>query len=591
MKDKIIIANASGFWGDEAAAVKRQVEGGPIDYLTMDYLAEITMIILGRQKAKSEDLGYAADFVSHVGSVLDTIVERDIRVIANAGGMNPGACARALSHLMEERGVSLPVAVVDGDDLMPRLNDLVEAGQTFPHLETGEPAGERLQSVNTANAYVGARPIVGALEQGARIVITGRTYDAASIVAPFVYEFGWQWDDWNKLASALLAGHLAECGAQATGGNFSLWKEVSSFENFGYPLIEAEPDGSFVLTKHPGTGGRVDRRTATEQILYEIGDPRRYRSPDVDADFTSFTLADEGKDRVRVKGTRGRAPGSKLKVSMTYESGFKATAGLIVSGPDVIAKAEKFAEIFWSRVGTEFDDYRTDFVGYNGCWGDAVRSGGEPPEIWVRFAARSSDQKRLARFARELAGVALAGPPGVCGAGGRPHISPAFGFWPTLIGREHVTARMAIEGGGADFPADLGEVDDMDVAASDEVVSAPASGATETVPLSTIAFARSGDKGDAANIGVAAKHPKFFPVILREVTSERVQKYFHSTIKGPVSRYELANLDALNFFCRNALGGGGTISLLVDAQGKTLSQGLLCMPIDVETDLLAELNS
>jgi hypothetical protein len=587
VREKVIIANASGFWGDEAAAVRRQVLGGPIHYLTMDYLAEITMIILGRQKAESEAAGYARDFVSHVGGVFDEIVARGITVIANAGGMNPGACARAVEEIMERKGVRLPIAVVDGDDLMPNLQQLAKEGVDFCHLDTGDPIGDRLARVNSANAYIGAKPIVSALAKGARIVITGRTYDAASVVAPMVYEFGWSWEDWDKLAAALLAGHMIECGAQVTGGNYSLWRDVASYEEMGYPLVEAEPDGSFTVTKHPRTGGIVNRSTVTEQVLYEIGDPRAYASPDVVADFTSFRLEESGPDRVRVANVRGRPPSDSLKVSMTYEAGYKLSASVIVSGPDAIAKAKKFAEIYWPRVRGELIEKRTDLIGYSGCWGESGAPAVEPNEIVLRFSARSADPKTLGAMARELAGIALAGPAGICGAGGRPQVSPAFGYWPALIPRSKVTARLWMAGEREDHPCASGpSVPQTSAPDTEGVAAAPRPARTTRVPLGRVAFGRSGDKGDNANIGIAARRPELYPELLREVTAERVAAFYASNVSGPVTRYRLDNLCAMNFLLRGALGGGGTTSLLVDAQGKTLAQGLMNMQVDVASELL-----
>jgi hypothetical protein len=587
VRDKVIIANASGFWGDEAAAVRRQVLGGPIHYLTMDYLAEITMIILGRQKAESEAAGYARDFVTHVDGVFDEIVARDITVIANAGGMNPGGCARAIEEIMERKGVRLPIAVVDGDDLMPNLRELAAEGVDFLHLDTGEPIGERLARVNSANAYIGAKPIVSALAKGARIVITGRTYDAASVVAPMVYEFGWSWEDWDKLAAALLAGHMIECGAQVTGGNYSLWRDVASYEQMGYPLVEAEPDGSFTVTKHPGTGGAVNASTVTEQVLYEIGDPRAYASPDVVADFTSFRLEPNGPDRMRVTGVRGRPPSDLLKVSMTYEAGFKLSASVIVSGPEAVAKAKKFAEIYWPRVRGDFIEKRTDLIGYSGCWGESGAPRVEPNEVVLRFSARALDPKALGAMARELAGIALAGPAGICGAGGRPQVSPAFGYWPALIPRSKVTARMWMGGKGEEHPCASGPWAPLTSDPEEGgVAAAPRPARTTRVPLGRVAYGRSGDKGDNANIGIAALRPDLYPELLREVTAERVAAFYSSHVTGPVTRYRLDNLCAMNFLLRGALGGGGTTSLLVDAQGKTLAQGLLNMQIDVASELV-----
>jgi hypothetical protein len=585
MKDRITIANASGYWGDEGAAIARQVRGGPIDYLTMDYLAEITMIILARQKAQSEEAGFARDFVAYLRPLMKEIAEKGITVIANAGGINPGACARALDAAAADAGVKLPVAIVDGDDLQPRLDELTAAGCTFPHLDSAEPIGERLKLVNSANAYIGARPIVAALKKGARIVVTGRTYDAASVLAPMVHEFGWSWEDYDKLAAGLLAGHLIECGAQVTGGNYTRWEEVSSFDNFGYPLVECSPDGSFVLTKHPGTGGLVSRRTASEQVLYEIGDPRFYASTDVVADFTSFRMDDDGTDRVRISGVRGRMPTDTLKVSMTYEAGMKASALVVVSGPDAVKKARRFADIFWSRVRGEFADTRTELLGYNACWGESAAPHVEPNEIALRFGCRAFDKRALESFGRELAGIALAGPPGICGAGGRPSPQAAYGYWPALVPRRLVSQRLYFDGVSQDFPCSDGDSSPI-VRPEEAPPPACVKGPRVKVALGRVAHARSGDKGDVCNIGVIALAPELYPEIVREVTAEKVAAFFRSLARGKVSRYRLDNLGALNFTMQQALGGGGTLSLQLDNQGKTASQGLLTMEIEVAASLL-----
>jgi len=588
MKSEIVIANASGFWGDESAAVARQVRGGPIDYLTMDYLAEITMIILSRQKAKDESLGYARDFVRHVEGVIEEIVARNITVIANAGGVNPGAAAKALTVIMEAHGVDLPIAVVDGDDLMPRLSDLQEAGVEFRHLDSGRRLEGLASKVNSANAYIGAKPIVGALRHGARIIITGRTYDAASVVAPMVHEFGWDWTDWDRISAALLAGHLIECGAQATGGNYSRWFEVESYDNMGFPLVVANKDGSFVITKHPDTGGTVSRETVTEQVLYEIGNPAAYASPDVVADFTSFEIEEAGKDRVRIHGVKGRPPTGDLKVSMTYEAGHKIQASVVVSGPHAVAKARKFSEIYWGRVETDLLEKRTDLLGYDSCWGENAAPPVEPNELILRFSARAEDPRRLDTMARQLAGIALGGPAGICGAGGRPHISPAYGYWPALIPRQHVKARMSFGGEHYEFPCDEGPAVPAGEASSpvSPISAAPAPVDPVRIALGRIAYGRSGDKGDICNVGIAALSPEFYPEILRELTAERVAAYFSSVVTGQVLRFELDNLCAVNFMMREALGGGGTVSLQTDTQGKTAAQGLLLMEIDVERTLL-----
>ncbi len=587
MKERIVIANASGFWGDEGAAVRRQIEGGRVDYLTGDYLAEITMIILARQKEKDPQAGYARDFVQSLSEVLGQIAEKGITVITNAGGINPKACAEALEAQIAAQGLDLPVAVVDGDDLMPRLPEMIAGGCPFTHLDSGESLAGLADRVVSANAYLGARPIVAALDQGARIVVTGRTYDAASVVAPIVHEFGWSWEDYDRLAAALLAGHLIECGAQSTGGNYSLWREVPSYTNMGYPLVEVLADGSFYLTKHPGTGGLVSTRTAKEQILYEIGDPRMYMSPDVIADFTSFTIADDGPDRVLIQGGKGQAPPPNLKVSVNYKAGYKVVAMLVVSGPDVLAKAQAFAEMFWDRVGTDFDEKRTDFVGYSACWGESAAPPNNPNEIILRFAARSREKAPLAKMSREIAGMILAGPPGVTVFGGRPQVQSAFGFWPAVIPRDLVTARLRFRGCETLFSCETGQFQEP-ATVEFPPLSLPEAGERVRVPLSRVAHARSGDKGDLCNIGVAALDSRFYPELVRELTPEKIAAYFKTNVHGPVDRYRLDNISALNFVLHHALDGGGTVSLLLDNQGKTLSQALLNMPVEIRSDLLGE---
>lgn len=586
MKKKIVIANASGFWGDEAAAIRRQIMGGHIDYLTLDYLAEITMIILGRQIAKNPAHGYARDFVTNLEDMLGEIAERDIVVISNAGGINSKACARALEDHIEKQGLNLPVAAIDGDNLMVEWENLAKAGCLLNHLISGEPLGVLREKTAAANAYIGAKPIVAALEKGARIIVTGRCYDAASVVAPFVHEFKWAWDEYDKLASALLAGHLIECGTQSTGGNYTRWHEVPSYKQMGYPLIEASPDGSFVLTKHPETGGLVSERTAKEQILYEIGDPRVYQSPDVIADFTSFSLQEEGTGRVKISGVKGRMPTNNLKVSLNYAAGYRTLGMLVISGPEAVQKGKIFAEMFWDRVGTRgFIDKRTDYVGYSACWGESAAPKVEPNEIILRFAARAETKEPLIRMSRELAGLILAGPPGITVFGGRPAITPAFGFWPALISRDKVTARLIFENQEFFYECDSGPCSDLD---SPEPPIPPQSAQpqkTIVMPLGNIAHARSGDKGDLANIGVIALRPEFYEEILREVTAEKVAEFFSSNVKGSVERYRLDNLKAVNFVLHEALNGGGTVSLLLDNQGKTLSQALLKIIINVNEEL------
>lgn len=595
MKSVVRIGNASGYWGDDPEALLRQVSGGPLDYVTMDFLAEITMVILQRQRARDPRAGFAYDVIEHLRLALPAIAERGVTVIVNAGGINPAGCAEAVAALCRDAGVSLPIGVVAGDDLLPRLDALEAAGAAFDHMDGERRYDEIRGRVVAANAYISARPVVEALRGGARIVVTGRTTDAALILAPLVHELGWAWDDWDRLAAGIAAGHLLECGAQVTGGNFTDWQRVPSMLDIGYPIAEVQPDGEFVVTKHPNTGGMVSTRTVTEQLLYEIGDPRAYQTPDVTADFASLQLSQDGPDRVRVSGARGLPAPPTLKVSMVYRNGYRAVGTVLLSGPNVIAKGERLAEMVWHRVGTDFADRRTDFIGLNACWGGAAANH-EPNEVVFRIGVVDPDRAKLKRFANHLLGFALQGPPGLGIFGGRPDVQEAFGFWPALVPRELVTATVAVDGSGPiDVPLTLPpgrparEPDPVPELAlpSGSRRRARAS----RVQLGTIAYARSGDKGDHANVGVAARSPEAYAFLRETLSAKRVHAFFRDTVHGPVDRFELPRLLAFNFFLRHALGGGGTLSLRVDHQGKTLAQGLLTLELDVPDDVLASVGA
>ncbi len=598
MKSLVRIANASGYWGDDPEALLRQVTGGPIDYVTMDFLAEITMVILQRQRARDPKTGFAYDFIEQLKLALPAVVERGITVIVNAGGINPDACADAVAALCAAAGVSLPIGLVKGDDLLTDLDALAERGACFDHMDGGRTYDEVRGRVVAANAYLSARPVVEALRGGARIIVTGRTTDAALILAPLVHEFGWSWDDWDRLAAGIAAGHILECGAQATGGNYTDWQRIPSMLDVGYPIVEAQADGAFVVTKHSGTGGIVTRRTVTEQLLYEIGDPRAYLTPDVTADFTALQLTEDGPDRVRVTGARGTAAPATLKVSMVYREGYRAVGTMLVSGPNVLAKADRIAEMLWHRVGTDFADRRADCVGYRACWGAAAPDV-EPNEIVFRIAVADADRRKLQRFSKHVLGFALQGPPGLGIFGGRPDVQEAYGFWPALVPRELVESTVVVL--GPDGPVTSlvpmalpGAGKARKEAAAEHAAAGEArerTGRTTRVRLGTIAYARSGDKGDHANIGVAARSAAAFDYLREVLGANRVRAFYQDLVHGPVVRYELPNLLAFNFMLHNALGGGGTLSLRVDHQGKTLAQGLLTMEIDVPEDVLASVGA
>jgi len=451
LKKIVRVAAGQGFWGDDLDAPRRQVEGGPVDYLMLDYLAEVTMSILQKQKERDPSLGYARDFVGAIESVLPAVLDRGVRVIANAGGVNPPACAAAVKEVSDKRGGrgKLRLGVVTGDDLLARLDDLIDAGHSLDNMETGEPLATVRDRVLSANAYIGSEPIVEALEAGANIVITGRSTDTALTMAPLRYEFGWRADSWDQLAAGIVAGHIIECGAQCSGGNCLYdWRSIPDLANVGYPLVEATPHGKFVVTKHPGTGGRVSVPTITEQLVYEMGDPTSYITPDVIADFTTIRLEQDGADRVSVSGIKGRPPTDKLKVSVAYRAGFKAVGTLVYAWPDALDKAKLADRILrerLDRLGLRFDHTLTEFVGASATHGKLSGDQSNAPEVQLRFGVRGQDKAAVERFTREIAPLVLNGPPSVTGfAGGRPKVEEIVAYWPALVDKRVVKTRVDI---------------------------------------------------------------------------------------------------------------------------------------------------
>jgi hypothetical protein len=450
---RVRVASGQGFWGDELEAPVGQVERGPIDYLMLDYLAEVTMSILRRQHAKDPRAGYARDFVALMERIFPVCIERGIRVVSNAGGVNPLGCVDAL--VAAGRGVGVGgrarVGLVTGDDLMDRLDELLAAGHELRHMESGRPLADVRDAVQSANVYLGAAPIVEALRRRADVVLTGRAIDAALTYAPLVYEFDWPMDDYHLLAAGVVAGHINECGAQSTGGNCLIdWWKIPDLANVGFPIVEASPDGTFVVTKHEGTGGWVTRASVTEQLLYEIGDPAAYLGPDVAADFTSVELVDDGLDRVRVQGVRGAPPPEKLKVSVAYAAGWKSVGTLVYAWPDAAAKARMADKVLrerLERLGLHFAEIHTELVGWSATHGPLA---GEPdpdiPEVQLRVAVRADERAPVERFTREIAPLVLTGPPSVTGyATGRPRVDEIVAFWPALIDRSVVEPHVCVE--------------------------------------------------------------------------------------------------------------------------------------------------
>jgi len=448
----IRIANGQGFWGDWLDAPIQLVERGPIDYLTLDYLAEITMSIMQKQKSRDPNAGYARDFLYVVGQTLPKCLERNIKIVANAGGVNPQACVAGLAEVVKKLGLSgkVKVGVVAGDDIMDRLDELIAKGVELNNMDTGEPLSTIRDRVGSANVYFGAAPIAEALKQGAQIVVTGRCTDTGLTLGPMIHEFGWKLDDWDRISAGTIAGHIIECGAQTTGGNCQVdWQTIPDFWDIGYPIVEAGEDGSFVVTKHAGTGGRITVAGVTEQLMYEMGDPKNYITPDGVADFTTIELKQEGENRVRVYGIKGRPATDQYKVSISFADGFKAAGGLIYAWPDAYAKAKASDAMLRKRLnalGLKFDEIFSQFIGVNATHEGL---GGEPSpdlaEVMLRVGVRSKEKSAVERFTKELAPLALSGPPTVTGfGGGRPKVEEVVAYWPALIPKSAVAPKVDV---------------------------------------------------------------------------------------------------------------------------------------------------
>jgi hypothetical protein len=453
------IAGASGFWGDRNDALLEQVRGGPVDFVMLDYLAEITMSILRMKKLRDPAGGYAGDFLKALGPALGDVVARGVRITTNAGGMNPRACAEAVVALARKQGhTGLRVGLVEGDDIADALPALAAAepsgslgpGADLSHLDTGAPFATIRERVMSANAYLGADPIAEALRQGAQIVVTGRCTDSALALGPLLAHYGWAADDWNRRAAGVVAGHVIECGGQASGGNFAGgWESVPDLARLGYPIAEVDENGDFTVTKHAGSGGLVNAAVVKEQLLYEIGDPRAYRTPDATADFTSFSLTDLGGDRVRIAGVRGGPAPDRLKVSISYQDGWANAVGLTFVWPHAIERAKATERLLLERcakLGVQIDEHHVDWIGVNGAWGPMAPPAGDPAEILFRMAIRTRDRDSAKRFGEEIAPLVLSGIPGAC-AGlltGRPEPRPIVNFWPTLVPRDAVAPRVEV---------------------------------------------------------------------------------------------------------------------------------------------------
>jgi hypothetical protein len=579
------IGGASGFWGDSSVGAPQLVKLGQLDYLVFDYLAELTMSILAAQRAKEPALGYATDFVTvTMKAILKDVAAQGIRVIANAGGVNPQACAQAIAALAAELGVSVKVAVVLGDDVMPLIAQLRE--ESITELQSGAPLPAK---VLTANAYLGALPVKQALDAGAQIVITGRCVDSAVTLGALMHEFGWDAGDYDRLAHGSLAGHIIECGCQATGGLHTDWQSVPDWAHIGYPIIECQADGSFVATKPPGTGGLVSTAVIAEQMLYEIGDPRRYLLPDVTCDFSEVRLEQVGENRVRVQGARGIAPGPAYKVSSTYMDGFRCSAQLTIVGLDAARKAqrtgeailERSRELFAQNGLADFSRTLIEVLGSEqGNFGPHARTA-DVREAVLRVAVMHPQKAALEIFAREVAPAGTSWSPGTTGTDGRPRPAPAIKQFAFLLDKARLAPRVVI--GEEIVPVD---VPTRQAAVSPALATPiedapPAVGPFVEVPLIRLAWGRSGDKGDSSNIGIIARKPEWLQLLREQLTEARVAQWLAHLVQGTVTRFDVPGIHAMNFLCTRALDGGGMASLRNDPLGKGMAQILLTMPVRV----------
>jgi len=583
--DAIRIANCSGFFGDRLSAAREMVQGGPIDALTGDWLAELTMLILSRIQAKAPGAGYARTFVTQMEEVMGECLDKNIKVVSNAGGLNPQGCADAVQEIADRLGLNPSIAYVAGDDLAPRLGELIEAGNDFSHLDTGESLGELADRIVTANAYIGCWGIVEALNQGADIVVTGRATDAAVVAGPAAWYHGWQRDDWDALAGAIVAGHVIECGGQATGGNYSFFTEIEDLTYPGFPWADVYSDGSSVIGKHDGTGGEVSIGTVTSQLLYEI-QSERYFNPDVVSRFDTIQLEELERDRVKISGTRGEPAPKQLKVAMNYQGGFRNQISIGLTGLDIEAKAELIERQFWNACPYEPEDYESVVRKYLPTHKVNPDTNEEAVAVY-KIIVKDPDERKVGRaFSNAGTEIGLCSIPGMFGTGGGPGPGQPFGvYWPALIDSELVPMEVVVDG-------KLSVVDNTPYSTSEAIAaSAPelldvVSGPTQLAPLGALFGTRSGDKGPNANLGIFARTPEAFAWLSSYLSIDKLKELMPEAEERKIDRYDLPNLLSLNFIFHGLLEEGVAASTRQDPQAKALGEYLRAKVVEIPKYLL-----
>jgi len=587
-KQVIKIANCSGYYGDKLSAAKDMVDGGPIDVLTGDYLAELTMTILFNQRIqRGEDKGYVGTFLKQVKDVAQSCKEKNIKIVTNAGGLNPSSMASEIEKILKELSIDLKVAYIDGDDLMPRIDELNKKGEVFENIDKNISLADSECQTLTANAYLGAWGIKEALDQGADIVVCPRVTDAAVVIGPAAWKFGWSRTDYDSLAGALAAGHIIECGCQATGGNYSFFKEVPSFDNVGYPIAEIENDGSFTITKHPGTGGLVSVGTVTAQLLYEISSPA-YINPDVVGHFDTLKIEQSGKDRVYVSGCRGSSPPSTHKVCINLAGGYRNGMDLVLTGLDIEEKAKTFTDTLFNSVGgkEQFDDvsinlHRTD---------KENPESNEEAMATLSISVKSKNPDLVGRlFSAKIIELSLANYPGFFSAGGGKKPGPVIVYWPALVDSKHIKEYIHLEGKKTEIlpTSQMGFKDNFYQKNLVDIPPAPL-GETEKMPFGALYGARSGDKGGCANIGVWAKTDIAYSFLYEFLTVEKLKELLPDLNIFKIDRYDLPNIKSLNFYVHGILEDGVSSNNRVDGQAKSLGEYLRAKIINIPTAVIEE---